>query len=684
MSEQAVKESLGLEELSANTIRTLAIDAIDRANSGHPGAVMALAPLTVKLWQDYLRFDPTDPLWPNRDRFILSAGHASMLLYAILHLAGVRQADAEGRPLDEEAVSMDEIRNFRQLGSKTPGHPESDLTTGVETTTGPLGQGVATSVGLAIAADWKKATYGAEIFDYDVYVICSDGDLMEGVSHEAASIAGHQRLANLCWLYDSNRITIDGSTDLTYTEDVGARFEAYGWSVQHVRDANDTAEIGRALDAFRSEEERPTLVIVESEIGFGSPNKAGTAGVHGSPLGADETKLAKREYGWPEDSEFLVPDGVYDYFREGVGARGAALNEAWRHRLDDAGAEVKQAIELMGERALPSGWDADIPEFDAGEEIATRKASQKAIQAIAPKVPWLISGSADLTGSASSGLDEEVSGTFGPADRAGHGLHLGVREHESAALSNGLALSDMRPVWSTYLIFSDYARPAIRLSALMELPVVHWLTHDSIGLGEDGPTHQPIEQLASLRAIPNLDVIRPADANETAEAWRVIMKETERPTALVLTRQNVPVLDRQRYAAASGLSRGGYVLTDPEERPEILLIATGSEVELAIEAHEQLAEKGVSSRVVSLPCWEIFERQDQAYRDSVIPPDITARVTIEQASPMGWERYAGFNGRILAMRSFGASAPFRDLREKFGFTTEAVVEAATDVLRQDA
>ena len=665
-------------QLSINTIRTLSIDAIEKANSGHPGAVMGMAPVAYKLWQEFLRYDPADPHWANRDRFVLSIGHASMLVYSLLHLAGVRRVESDGTITDGLSVTMEDVERFRQLGSSTPGHPEADLTTGIETTTGPLGQGVATSVGMAIAGLFKRATFGEDLFDYDVYAICGDGDMMEGVSQEAASLAGHQKLDNLCWIYDSNRITIDGHTDLTFTEDVEARFRADEWAVHRVNDANDLDEIGAALEKFRAEKNRPTMIIVHSHIGYGSPNKVDTAGVHGSPLGAEETRLTKEAYGWPEDSSFLVPDGVRDDFADGVGARGAALNQAWKERYAAAAEATRTAIGLMLEGDLPDGWDSEIPDFEAGDGIATRKASQKVLGTIAPKVPWLISGSADLTGSAASGLDTDLEGTFTPGNRAGHELHLGIREHESAAQSNGLALSSIRPVWSTYLIFTDYARPAIRLSALMEQPVVHWLTHDSIGLGEDGPTHQPVEQLASLRAIPDLDVLRPADANEVAEAWRVIMAKKNEPTALVLTRQSVPVLDRDRYAAASGLARGGYVLANCEGEPEVILIATGSEVHIAIEAHETLTVEGIRSRVVSLPSWHIFEKQDQDYRDEVLPPAVSARVVIEQAATLGWERYAGTEGTIIGMTTFGASAPFKDLREYFGFTHDKVVEAARD------
>ncbi|MDQ2622049.1 MAG: transketolase [Actinomycetota bacterium] len=668
------------EQLSINTIRTLSIDAIDKANSGHPGAVMALAPLAYKLWQDHLRYDPADPQWANRDRFVLSAGHASMLIYSLLHLAQVKRVE-NGKVTDQPSVSLADIENFRQLGSPTPGHPESHITTGVETTTGPLGQGIATSVGMAIAGLWKRGTFGEDLFDYDVYAICGDGDLMEGVSQEAASLAGHQQLHNLCWIYDSNRITIDGSTDLTFTEDVEQRFHANGWAVHHINDANDLDEIGAALDKFKAEKERPTFIVIHSHIGYGSPNKVDTADVHGNPLGADETKLAKEAYGWPTDAHFLVPDGVYETWSDGVGSRGAELNAAWQDRFAAASPETREQVEAMLARDLPAGWDADIPSFDAGEQIATRSAAQKSLQAIAPKVPWLISGSADLTGSASSGLSPEDSGVFEPGNRGGHMLHLGVREHESAALSNGLALSSLRPVWSTYLIFSDYARPAIRLSALMEQPVVHWLTHDSIGLGEDGPTHQPVEQLASLRAMPNLDVIRPADANEVAEAWRVIMGRKEQPTALVLTRQKVPVIDRAKYAPASGLARGGYVIADSDGEPEVILIATGSEVHIALEAHETLTVEGIASRVVSLPSWHIFDSQDEEYRESVLPAAVKKRIAIEQASTLGWERYVGDTGRIVGMTTFGASAPFKDLQQKFGFTPDRVVEEAKELLK---
>jgi transketolase len=674
-----------IDRLAINTIRTLSIDAIQKANSGHPGTPMALAPVAYTLWQKFLRFDPENPIWPNRDRFILSAGHASMLLYALLHLAGVRAVDPDYEVVGDPSVSLDDIKSFRQLDSRAPGHPEYRWTSGVETTTGPLGQGIATSVGMAMASKWQAAHFnrdGFELFDYDVYAIAGDGCLMEGVSHEAASIAGHQRLDNLCWLYDNNHITIDGHTDITYEDDVPTRFEGYGWNVTRVEDANDTDEIETALKNFKDESERPTLIVVDSHIGYGSPHKVDTAEAHGEPLGEEEVRETKRAYGWPEDAQFLVPDGVRERFAEGIGKRGAELRAAWEE-LFSSYSEKEPGLaseqEEMQRRELPDGWDADIPSFDADEKgMATRKASNAVENAVAGRVPWLLAGSADLTGSTSVGLEGEDP--FEPDSRAGRQIHLGIREHESAAISNGLSIAKLRPLWSTYLTFSDYARPAIRLSALMELPVIHVFTHDSIGLGEDGPTHQPIEQLASLRAIPGLDVIRPADANEVAEAWRAAMDRHHGPVALVLTRQNVPIIDRSRYASAEGVRRGAYVLADTESDPDVILIATGSEVALALEAHESLVSDGVSSRVVSMPCCELFDRQDQAYRHEVLPPSVTARVSIEEASTLGWDRYVGESGRKIGMNTFGSSAPLKDVQTKFGFTPDKVAEAAKEVI----
>jgi transketolase len=680
--------SRDIDQLCINTIRTLSIDAIQKANSGHPGTPMALAPVAYTLWQRFLRFDPADPIWPGRDRFVLSAGHASMLLYSLLHLAGVRAVDPDYEVVGDPAVSLADIESFRQLGSRAPGHPEYRWTSGVETTTGPLGQGVATSVGMAIASKWQSARYdrpGFELFDFDVYAIAGDGCLMEGVSGEAASLAGHLKLDNLCWVYDNNHITIDGKTHLAYDDDVAARFMGYGWNVTRVGDANDTDLIATAFEEFKGEEGRPTLIVVDSHIGYGSPHKVDTSAAHGEPLGEEEVRETKRAYGWPEDAQFLVPDGVRERFAEGVGKRGGELSAAWGSKLAEYAkdnADLAAEIDAQQKRELPAGWDAAIPAFDPdGKGIATRKASQKVENAIAERLPWLIAGSADLTDSTSVRLDFDGAVDFEPGAYDGRQLHFGIREHESAAISNGLSLSKLRPLWSTYLTFSDYARPAIRLSALMELPVIHVFTHDSIGLGEDGPTHQPVEQLASLRAIPGLDVIRPADANEVAEAWRVALDRTHQPVALVLTRQDVPVFDRTRYGSAEGLRRGGYVLAEADGgEPELILIATGSEVALALAAHEELGAEGIRSRVVSLPCWEIFDRQDDAYRDEVLPPSVTARVSVEEASTLGWDHYVGLGGTAVGMRTFGSSAPLRDLQTKFGFTPDRVAEAARAVL----
>jgi transketolase len=682
----AAEKRTDLDELCINTIRTLSIDAIQKANSGHPGTPMAMAPVAYTLWQRFLRFDPHDPIWPNRDRFVLSAGHASMLLYSLLFLAGVRAVDPDYEVEGEPSVGLGDIETFRQLDSKAAGHPEYRWTSGVESTTGPLGQGIAASVGMAIAGRWQAAQFnrpGFPLFDYDVYALGGDGCLMEGVSHEAASIAGHLQLSNLCWIYDNNHISIDGSTEITYTDDVAARFLGYNWHVLRVGDANDLALVTQAFESFRAEEDRPTLIVVDSHIGYGSPHKVDTAEAHGEPLGEEEVRETKRAYGWPEDAQFLVPDGVREHFAEGIGARGKELREQWESLLDGFRRENQTLATQIGQmqrRELPDGWDTDIPSFEADEKgVATRKASNQVLNAIAPRVPWLLVGSADLTGSTSVGLDGAEP--FEPSTPAGRQLHYGIREHESAAISNGLSLSKIRPAWSTYLVFSDYARPSIRLSALMELPVIHIFTHDSIGLGEDGPTHQPVEHLASLRAIPGLNVIRPADANEVAEAWRLTMEQHHQPVALVLTRQDVPVLDRTRYASAEGLRRGGYVLADSDGGdPQVILIATGSDVALAVAAHEQLAGDGVRSRVVSLLSWYLFDQQPAEYRDEVLPPYITARVSIEEASTLGWDRYVGSEGAMIGMHTFGSSAPLKDVTRKYGFTPEKVVETAKGLL----
>jgi transketolase len=685
----AAERRTDIDQLCINTIRTLSIDAIQKANSGHPGTPMALAPLAYLLWQRFLRFDPREPIWPNRDRFVLSNGHASMLLYSMLHLTGVRAVDPDYEVVGEPSVSLEDIKRFRQLDSKCPGHPEYRWTSGVESTTGPLGQGIATSVGMALASKWLAARYnrpGFRIFDFDVYAFAGDGCLMEGVSNEAASLAGHQRLDNLCWVYDNNHISIDGRTEITYEDDVAARFAGYGWNVTRVGDANDLNLLTRGFEAFRNEPERPTLIIVDSHIGWGSPHKVDTAEVHGEPLGEDEVRATKRAYGWPEDAEFLVPDGVREHFTDGIGKRGQELRTEWETLFEGYLREkttLAREIEAMQRRELPEGWDTEIPRFDPDEKgMATRKASNQVENAVASRIPWLIAGSADLTDSTSVRLkDVDGATNFEPDSRNARQLHLGIREHESAALSNGLALTKLRPLWSTYLTFSDYAKPAIRLSALMELPVIHVFTHDSIGLGEDGPTHQPVEHLAGLRAIPGLDVIRPCDANEVAEAWRAALDRTHQPVALVLTRQDVPILDRSRYASAEGLRRGGYVLADPDDGdPEVILIATGSEVAIAVGAHEKLIADGIHSRVVSLPCWELFERQDESYRDQVLPPAITARVSVEEASTLGWDRFVGPEGATIGMHTFGSSAPLKDVQTKFGFTPDRVAEQAKEVI----
>jgi transketolase len=681
-----VRASSEIDTLCVTTIRTLCMDAVQAANSGHPGTPMAMAPVAYTLWQRFLRFDPADPIWPNRDRFVLSAGHASTLLYALLHLAQVKAVNPAYETLGEPSVSLEDIKRFRQLDSKCPGHPEYRWTSGVEATTGPLGTGAATAVGMAIAARWQASHFNRPHFDMidnDVYALCGDGDLMEGVAAEAASLAGHLGLANLCWIYDNNHISIEGDTALAFTEDVATRFIGYGWNVTRVGDANDMAMLARAFETFQREQHRPTLVIVDSHIAYGAPTKQGTAAAHGEPLGAEEVAATKRFYGWPEDAQFRVPDGVYEHFAAGIGARGHALREAWMatfERYQREYPELADHLYKMQHRQLPDGWDTEIPEFPADAKgKATRETSGVVLNAVARKVPWLLGGAADLAPSTKTLLTFDGAGSFLPGNGGGRNLHFGVREFAAATVANGLSLAKVRPYWSTFLIFSDFARGAIRLSALMEIPVIHIFTHDSIGVGEDGPTHQPVEQLASLRAIPGLLVIRPADANEVAEAWRVIMRRRHDPVALVLTRQAVPTLDRGVYAPASGLARGGYVLADADGgEPEVILIATGSEVALAVSAYEQLKGEGVRARVVSLPCWELFDQQPEDYRDSVLPPSVGARVAIEQASTLGWERYAGTDGAVVGMHTFGESAPLKALLTKFGFTPDAVVRVAKE------
>jgi transketolase len=677
-----------LDQLSINTIRTLSIDAVQAANSGHPGTPMALAPLVYTLWNRVLRFDPQDPIWPNRDRFVLSNGHASMLLWSVLHLTGTRAVNADYERLGQLSVTLEDIRRFRQFGSKAPGHPEYHWVSGVEATTGPLGQGIATSVGMAIAGRWLASRYnrpGFEVFDYDIYALCGDGCLMEGVGSEAASLAGHLGLDNLCWVYDNNHITIEGSTSIAFTEDVAARFLGYGWNVLRVGDANDLDRIERALAVFRQTRGRPTLIILDSHIGYGSPHRQDTAAAHGEPLGEEEIRLTKRAYGWPEDAKFLVPDGVREHFGVGIGARGAEARRRWTDLFAAYRAEFPELaseIEQMQRRELPVGWDRDLPVFpDDPKGPAGREASGKVLNVLARNVPWFLGGSADLGPSNKTTLTYEGAGDVQAGSPGGKNLHFGIREHAMGAIVNGLSLSKLRPFGATFFIFSDYARPAIRLSALMELPTVFVFTHDAMGDGEDGPTHQPIEQLASLRAIPGLTVLRPGDANEVVEAYRYVMQLRHRPAVLVLSRQALPTLDRSRYAPASGVARGAYVLADaPGGRPEVILIASGSEVSLAVQAHENLVAGGVLSRVVSMPSWDVFEQQPQAYRDGVLLPDVQARVAIEQASTFGWERYVGRTGRVIGMSTFGASAPLKELQKEFGFTVEKVVAAARSQL----
>jgi len=677
-----------LDRLSVNTIRTLSIDAVERAKSGHPGTPMALAPLVYTLWNRVMHFDPLDPIWPNRDRFVLSNGHASMLLWSVLHLTGTCAVNAEYERLGQPSVSLDDIRRFRQIGSRAPGHPEYHWVSGVETTTGPLGQGTATSVGMAIARKWLAARYnrpGFEIFDYDIYTVCGDGCLMEGVASEAASLAGHLGLDNLCWIYDNNHITIEGQTNLAFTEDVAARFMGYGWNVLRVGDANDCDRIQEALAVFRKTKGRPTLLILDTHIGYGSPNKQDTAAAHGEPLGEEEVRLAKRSYGWPEDAQFLVPDGVREHFAAGVGARGAAARGNWTALLASyrsAYPELAREIDQMQRRDLPEGWDRNLPVFPADAKgVAGRDASGKVLNVLAQNIPWFLGGSADLGPSNKTTLKYEGAGSFQAGTPTGKNLHFGIREHAMAAAVNGLSLSKVRAFGATFFIFSDYARPAIRLSALMELPSIFVFTHDAMGDGEDGPTHQPVEHLASLRAMPGLITLRPGDANEVVEAYRYVMQLRHQPAVLALSRQPLPTLDRRIYAPATGVARGAYVLADaPGGNPEVILIASGSELSLAVEAHGKLVAEGIRSRVVSMPSWEIFEQQTREYRDGVLPPAVKARLAVEQASTFGWERYVGPSGAVIGMETFGASAPLKELQKKFGFQPDRVVAAAKTLL----
>jgi transketolase len=676
------------DQLAIDTIRTLSIDAVQQAKSGHPGTPMALAPLVYTIWNRVLRFDPKDPIWPDRDRFVLSNGHASMLLWSLLYLTGTVAVNAEYERLGRPSVTLDDIRRFRQLGSKAPGHPEYHWVSGVETTTGPLGQGIANSVGMAIARKWLAARYnqpGFDVFDYRIYAVCGDGDLMEGVGSEAASLAGHLGLDDLCWIYDNNHISIEGPTGITFTEDVAARFLAYRWNVLRVSDANDRARIEDALTVFRETRGRPTLIVLDSHIGYGAPHKVDTAAAHGEPLGEDEVRLAKRAYGWPEDAKFLVPDGVREHFDAGIGARGALARRRWEERLTayrEKYPDLAAEIDRMQRRELPDGWDRDLPSFPADPKgLAGRDASGQALNALARHVPWLLGGSADLAPSTRTTLGFPGAGDFEADSPGGRNLHFGVREHAMAAIVNGLSLSKLRPFGSTFVIFSDYARPAIRLAALMELPVIFVLTHDAMGDGEDGPTHQPVEQLVSLRAIPGLVVLRPADANEVVEAYRLVMPLRHEPAVLALSRQPLPTFDRAKYASAAGLARGAYVMADaPGGAPEIILIASGSEVALIVDAYERLTERGVRARIVSMPSWDLFEHQPASYREQVLPAAVTARLAVEQGSVLGWDRYVGPGGRVIGMKTFGASAPLKELQRKFGFEPERVVAEALELL----
>ena len=683
-SEQTLVTGKQLDTLSINTIRTLAIDAVQQANSGHPGAPMGLAAVGYSLWQDFLRYDPQAPLWPNRDRFVLSAGHASMLLYALLHLTGVRAANSQGEVLKDPTVSLDEIKRFRQLGSRTPGHPESHITTGVETTTGPLGQGAGNSVGMAIASRWLGEHFnraGFDLFNFNVYAICGDGDFMEGVASEAASLAGHLKLSNLCWIYDNNRVTLDGPADWSFSEDVASRFLGYGWNITHVADANDLDALGRAYGSFIITKDRPTLIIVDSHIGYGSPHKQDTFEAHGEPLGEQEVRLAKKFYGWPEDAKFLVPEGVYEHFQEGIGKRGRDLRTQWDRNFSDYRKQYPDLalrLDQMQHRELPGGWDKNLPTFPADAKgMATRESGGKVLNALAQNIPWLIGGSADLAKSNKVTLTVEGAGDFQSFSYGGRNLHFGVREHAMGAAVSGMVLSNLRAFGATFFNFTDYMRPSMRLAALMEIPALYVMTHDSIGVGEDGPTHEPIEQIASLRAMPNMLVLRPGDANEVVEVWKIAIQQTHRPATLVLTRQAMPTFDRTKYAPAAGVAKGAYVLADaPGGKPDVILMGTGSELSLCVDAYEKLKTEGINARVVSMPSWEVFAEQDAAYQESVFPAAVTARVSVEMASTFGWERYVGLKGRSIGMHRFGASAPLKDLLKKFGFTVDAVVAEA--------
>lgn len=667
--EQIPEQTGTLEQLCINTIRTLAMDGVQKANSGHPGTAMALAPLAYLLWTRYMHYNPRNPAWPNRDRFILSAGHASMLQYSMLHLTGYD-------------LPLEQLKQFRQWGSLTPGHPEYGHTVGIETTTGPLGQGFGNGVGMAIAQRFQASRYnqpGQQIIDHHIYAIASDGDLMEGVSSEAASIAGFLKLGKLIYFYDDNHITIEGNTSLAFNEDVGKRFEAYGWHVQHVADVNDLVTLGSAIEAAQAETERPSLVIVRTHIGYGSPNKQDSAKAHGEPLGAEEVLLTKRNLGWPSEEPFYEPAEALAYFRQAI-ERGAAQEQAWEEQYKAYSAShpelaVRWESERKGE--LPQGWDSNIPTFKAGEALASRAAAGQVLSAFAPKLPNLIGGSADLSPSTNTYV--KGLGDFGP-ETNGRNMHFGIREHAMGSILNGMSLyGGVIPFGATFLIFSDYMRPPIRLASIMHLKTIYVYTHDSIGVGEDGPTHQPVEQLAVLRAIPGVMVLRPGDANETAEAWRVAITH-KGPVALALTRQALPTLDRSQMASASNVAKGAYVLSDSETTPQLILMATGSELSLAVDAASRLRQEGVAVRVVSMPSWELFEEQSAEYKEAVLPESVSARIAIEAASPMGWSRYVGLKGDTVTLNHFGASAPAKTVFQQFGFTVDNIVAKAKALL----
>ncbi len=673
-------------------IRTLSMDAVQQANSGHPGTPVAMAPVVYTLWQRFLRFDPLDPIWPNRDRFVLSMGHASMLLYSMLHLTKVQAVNGKYESVGKPTVTLDDIKSFRQLNSRCAGHPEYRWTSGVETTTGPLGNGVATSVGMAMAAKWLGAHFNKPdftMFDYDTYAIAGDGCMMEGISGEAASLAGHLKLNNLCWIYDNNHITIEGNTAVAFSEDVATRFLGYGWNVTRVADANDVDMLERAFKTFKATNDRPTLIIVDSHIAWGVPGKQDHHSAHGEPLGWDKIKAAKEFYGCPKPEgkfeENLSP-GVYEHYQEGIGKRGKELSSAWFAKVTEYKkkyADLADQMDKIQRRELPAGWDKDLKPFPADAKgMAGRIASAKVLNMIAPNVPWLVGGAADLSPSTKTRMDFKDAGDFEAGSYHGRNLHFGIREHAMGAILNGLALTKLRAYGSGFLIFSDYGRTPIRLAAIMEIPPFYIFTHDSIGVGEDGPTHQPVEQVASLRAIPGLITLRPGDANEVLEAWKIIMKSQHEPICLILSREDLPTLDRTKYKPAEGLTKGAYVVADAEGgKPSVLLLAAGSTLGMCIDAYEQLKKEGIKARVVSMPSWEMFEhhcKHNPAYREEVLPAAVTARVAVEKASTFGWHQYVGLTGDIIAMKTFGASAPLKELEKKFGFSADKIVAAAKE------